>query len=315
MCRSGDCIVRLVVSSLETSKYKRKVENLHKISGHISLGRFHLNISSTIDAILRPPNFQSVNRPSVLIGRFVKSREKTLYEHLAACLLFRTPKIPCAMFIFFLHDACPFSPPSLVPSFLVPFFTLRLSWLSFFPFLPSFSFSFFPFSFPFFSVTLADLQQLHHTVRCWSIVSAWEALRFPCHHSRFCLGWILHGQLLWAQKQLGCYRTHLVTHHASCLTGDDWLVLLLSSTFLSFCFKLFNFALSFSWDTIYCWIVLPKKTTTVPFSSCFCIFRVCYLPFCTDFSQEAEHALCEVVVVSVSILGLRNFCTRLCATI
>lgn len=104
----------------------------------------------------------------------------------------------------------------------------------------------------------------------------------------------------------------LIMHHVS---REATLALLLSSTFLSFCFKLFNFALSFSWDTIYCWIVLPKKTTTVPFFSCFCIFRVCYFPFCIDFSQEAEHALCEVVVVSVSILGLRNFCTRLCATI
>lgn len=54
----------------------------------------------------------------------------------------------------------------------------------------------------------------------------------------------------------------LIMHHVS---REATLALLLSSTFLSFCFKLFNFALSFSWDTIYCWIVLPKKTTTVPF--------------------------------------------------
>lgn len=153
MCRSGDCIVRLVVSSLETSKYKRQVENLHKISEHISLGRFHLNISSTIDAILRPPNFQSVNQPSVLIGRSVKSREKTLYEHLAACLLFRTPKIPCAMFIFF-----------CMTHVLFPLLFLFLLFL----FLSSPSVSLGSLCFPFFhhfSVTLADLQQLHHAVR------------------------------------------------------------------------------------------------------------------------------------------------------
>ena len=221
MCRSGDCKVRLVVSRLETSKYTRQVENSHKISGHISLGRFHLNISSTIDAILRPPNFQSVNQPSVLIGRSFKSREKTLYEHLAACLLFRTPKIPCAMFIFFCMTHV------LFPLLFLFLLFLFLSSLSVslgslcFPFFHHFHFHFFLSASH--SLASPSLTCNNSIMRsgCWSIVSAWEALRFPCHHSRFCLGWILHRQLLWAQKHLGCYRTHLVTHHASCLTGGD----------------------------------------------------------------------------------------------
>ena len=110
----------------------------------------------------------------------------------------------------------------------------------------------------------------------WSIVSAWEALRFPCHHSRFCLGWILYGQLPWAQKQLGCYRTHLVTHHASCLTAGDACSIVVVY-FLHFSSLLFSF-----------------------------LYR---------FLAGSGACLCEVVLVSVSILGLRNFCTRLCATI
>ena len=216
MCRSGDCKVRLVVSSLETSKYKRQVENSHKISGHISLGRFHLNISSTIDAILGPPNFQSVNRPLVLIGRFVKSRERTLYEHFAACLLFRTPKIPYAMFIFFCmtHVLFPLLLLFLLSSLLSPL-SVSLGSLSF-PFFHHFHF------FLSASHSLASSSlTCNNSITRSAAVSAWEALRFPCHHSRFCLGWILHRQLLWAQKHLGCYRTHLVTHHASCLTGGD----------------------------------------------------------------------------------------------
>lgn len=314
MCRSGDCKVRLVVSSLETSKYKRQVENSHKISGHISLGRFHLNISSTIDAILGPPNFQSVNRPLVLIGRFVKSRERTLYEHFAACLLFRTPKIPCAMFIFFCmtHVLFPLLLLFLLSSLLSPL-SVSLGSLSF-PFFHHFHFHFFlsaSHSLASSSLTCNNFITRSAADRSFLLGRRWD---FPAITLVF----------VWAESSTGNYFgprniwaateriLWLIMHHVS---REATLALLLSSTFLSFCFKLFNFALSFSWDTIYCWIVLPKKTTTVPFSSCFCIFRVCYFPFCIDFSQEAEHALCEVVVVSVSILGLRNFCTRLCATI